>query len=257
MRKTDLIGDLRAGLSLLTRLPLPPPARFPTPPACWAWPLAGLVVGGLATAGGLAALALGLPAGLAAVIVLMLGTLATGALHEDGLADCADGFWGGWTKDRRLEIMKDSHIGSYGVMALLLVTLARWSAASALLAAGHWPALLAAATLSRVPMVVLMASLPNARGSGLAASVGRPGRKQVAAAALLALGLGCGLTGVMGGATGAATGLAMALATAAAGLALAWTARVKIGGQTGDVLGASQQLSDLAALSAAVALIGV
>ena len=246
MRKTDLPGDLRAGLSLLTRLPLPPPAQFPTPPACWAWPFAGLVVGGLATGGGLAALALGLPAGLAAVVVLMIGTLTTGALHEDGLADCADGFWGGWTKDRRLEIMKDSHIGSYGVMALLLVTLARWSAASALLAAGHWPALIAAATLSRVPMAVLMAALPNARGSGLAASVGRPGRRQVGAAAVLALGLGCGITG--------SVGLAMALAVAVAGLALAWIARAKIGGQTGDVLGASQQLSDLAALTAAVAL---
>ena len=244
MRKTDLIRDIRAGLSLLTRLPLPAPTTFPSPPACWAWPLAGLAVGGLATLG---ALAVPGPAAVAAVLALMVGTLATGALHEDGLADCADGFWGGWTRARRLEIMKDSHIGSYGVMALLLVTLGRWSALTALLAAGHWPALIAAAVLSRAPMAVLMAVLPNARGSGLAASVGRPTRLQAGVAVLLALALALGLTGSMA--------LAMAPAAALATLALALTARAKIGGQTGDVLGASQQVADFAALTAASALI--
>ena len=67
--------------------------------------------------------------------------LATGALHEDGLADSVDGFWGGATRERRLEIMKDSRIGSYGALALILSVLIRWTALSALLAEGSaWSA---------------------------------------------------------------------------------------------------------------------
>lgn len=247
MLPSDLMRDCRAALSLLTRLPLPPPATFPNPPACWAWPLAGAVVSGLAAGAAMLALAGGLTPGLAAAGALMIATLATGALHEDGLADCADGFWGGWTRERRLEIMKDSHIGSYGVLALILVTLARWSALSHLLAGGHWPALIAAGMLSRVPMAVLMAALPNARGSGLSASVGRPRRRQAGLAAALAVAATLALAG--------SSAVGLALAVTGVTLALAALARRKIGGQTGDVLGASQQLGDLAALSASVALL--
>lgn len=254
MHKTDegdtlsrAIRDLRAALSLLSRLPLPAPAAFPNPPAVWAWPLAGLVLGALSAGAGMAALALGLSPALGAALVLATGCLATGALHEDGLADTADGLWGGWDKARRLEIMKDSHIGSYGVMALLLVTLARWSAVSTLLAAGDWSALIAAATLSRAPMAALMAALPNARGSGLSQSVGRPTRGQAALSALLAGLLALGLAG------GAA--FAMLIAAGLLTLALARVAMTRIGGQTGDILGASQQLAEVAALSAAVALL--
>ena len=247
MQPSDLMRDLRAAFALLTRLPLPPPATFPTPPACWAWPLAGAVVSGLAAGGAMLGLAAGLTPGLAAAGALMIATLATGALHEDGLADCADGFWGGWTRERRLEIMKDSQIGSYGVLALILVTLARWSALSGLLAEGQWPALIAAGLLSRVPMAALMAALPNARGSGLSASVGRPGTGQAALAAGLGLAGALALTG--------ASALALALAVTATTLALAALAHRKIGGQTGDVLGASQQLGELAALSVSVALL--
>lgn len=235
-----VLGDLRAALALLSRLPLPPPADFPVPPAVWAWPLAGLLLGGIATALAGLALALGLPAGLAAALWLAAAALITGAMHEDGLADSCDGLWGGWDRARRLEIMKDSHIGSYGVMGLLLVTLARWSAVATLLAAGHWPALLAAAALSRAPMALLLALLPNARGTGLSQSVGRP--SQDAAALACAVALGLALLAGWGALTAA---LAVAASTAALGL----LARRKIGGQTGDILGASQQLGELAALA--------
>ena len=68
----------------------------------------------------------GLGLGISAVIAIVCGVIVTGALHEDGLADCADGFWGGWTKARRLEIMKDSVIGTYGMIALVLSLLLRW-----------------------------------------------------------------------------------------------------------------------------------
>lgn len=239
--------EARAGLSLLSRLPLPPPAHFPTPPAVWAWPVAGLVLGVLTSLGAGLGVWLGLPSGLAAALFLGLGSLMTGALHEDGLADSCDGLWGGWTRERRLEIMKDSHIGSYGVMGLLLVTLARWSAVAELISAGAWGALIAAAVLSRAPMAVLITALPNARGSGLSQSVGRPDATAAAAAALVALGLALALTGL--------SGLMMAFWVTGTTWALAMLARRKIGGQTGDILGASQQLGDLAALAAACALL--
>ncbi len=71
---------------------------------------------------------LGLGSGIVAAMVLAAQAMITGAMHEDGLADTADGLWGGWDKARRLEIMKDSHIGTYGVMALILTVLVRWSA---------------------------------------------------------------------------------------------------------------------------------
>ena len=246
-RLSQLLDDLRAAFALLSRLPLPPPRHFATPPAVWAWPLAGLGLGTRSTAAALLALAAGLGPGLAAALALACAALTTGAMHEDGLADTADGLWGGWEKARRLEIMKDSHIGTYGVMALLLTTLARWSAVAALLAAGHWPVLLAVAALSRAPMAVLLALLPNARGQGLSQSVGRPTARAAALSCAVAL-IGAGLcTGTVA--------LPMGLAVAGSSVILARLAVAKIGGQTGDILGASQQLAELAALATATALL--
>lgn len=247
MRETDLLRDLRAALALLSRLPLPAPTRFPNPPAVWAWPVAGLVLGGIGWLVARLTLGAGMPPGLVAALYLAAGTAMTGALHEDGLADSCDGLWGGWDRARRLAIMKDSHIGSYGVMGLLLVTLARWSAAAALLAAGHGAALVAAAVLGRAPMAALLAGLPNARGAGLSQSVGRPSGAAACGAAAVALGLALPLAGW--------AALPMAAAVAAVTLGLAALARRKIGGQTGDILGASQQIGDLAALAVAAALI--
>lgn len=243
---TEALGDLIAAFGLLTRLPLPQRAVTAGPRAAWSWPLVGAVVGGLSAAAGAVALWLGLPLGVAAAVALATSAMVTGGLHEDGLADTADGLFGGWTRERRLEIMKDSRIGSYGMLALMLVTLARWSAIAALMATGtHWAGLIAAGALSRVPMAVLMAALPNARGTGLAHAVGAPPRTAI----LAALALACAI-GVM--TTGSAVLGMIALATATT-LALGLLARAKIGGQTGDILGASQQLADLAALAVAAA----
>ena len=91
--------------------------------AAWAWPLAGMAVGLLGAAAGGLVLWLGVAPAAAAAIAIAAQIFATGALHEDGLADSADGLWGGWDKARRLAIMKDSRIGTYGVLALVLVTL--------------------------------------------------------------------------------------------------------------------------------------
>lgn len=233
--------DLVAGFGLLTRVPVPFTA--PRPAGAWAWPLVGLGVASLAVTVGALAMAAGLAAPVVAVLVMAVQAVLTGGLHEDGLADCADGFWGGRDTARRLEIMKDHQIGSYGALALGLALMARWSALGLLIAGGHWGAVLAAAMLSRVPMAAIMAGLPNARGAGLSASVGTPPRVAVGGTLAVALAGSFLLAGW--------SALPMALATAGAGLAVALVARSKIGGQTGDVLGAAQVLAEVAALAVA------
>ncbi len=209
--------------------------------AAWAYPLAGLVVGGIAALTGLVALGLGMPSNIAAGLVLAALILITGAMHEDGLADSADGLWGGWDAARRLQIMRDSHIGTYGVLALLLSLGLRWTALAALLATGDVVApILASAILSRAPMVVLMHSLPHARTDGLSHDTGRPTRRDAGIAAGLAVvfGLFCIGLGV----------IPVAIVLCLVGVAIASLARAKIGGQTGDILGATQQVAEISVL---------
>lgn len=241
------LADLRSALALLTRLPLPPSGGTPRgAQAAWAWPVAGAIIGLLAGAVAMLALSLGLSSAVAAALMLAAQAMLTGAMHEDGLADTADGLWGGWDKTRRLEIMKDSHIGSYGVLALILVTLARWSALTLLLASdGAFAAIVAVAALSRAPMAVLMAWLPPSRSNGLSKSVGRPAAKTAATALLLGV-LMCFV--LFGWQT-----LSAVIAVALVSVGLGLVARAKIGGQTGDILGAVQQLAEGAALCALAA----
>ena len=242
-------ADLLAAFGLLTRLPIPMiPGSMRGAGTVWAWPLVGAVVGAFAATVAYAALAFGATAGTAAALVLAAQVMLTGAMHEDGLADSADGLWGGWDKARRLAIMKDSHIGSYGVMALVLVGLLRWSALGVICEQGGIWALVAVGAISRVPMALLMALLPNARSGGLSQSVGRPS----AEAALLALGLGLAIGVVFL----AGDGVWLAVWAALPCLALARLARAKIGGQTGDILGASQQLAEAAGLAYLASMMG-
>lgn len=243
------LHDIRVALALLTRLPLPYPAQRDRPAAmaAWAYPLAGAVVAFLVWGVIWCAGALGLGLGLSPILGLLVGIMVTGAMHEDGLADCADGFWGGWTRERRLEIMKDSQIGTYGVLALVLSLMLRWGALVGLVQIGMaLPALLVAAMGSRAGMVWMMRALPNARDDGLSKQTGRPPKWaagtgiSMAAAVLLVI----WPWGVFQG----------ALIAALFALGCAWLAKRKIGGQTGDVLGASQQVIETALLVTAAAL---
>lgn len=245
--KTDKIPfwltDILLAGSLLSRLPLPhiPEAAFDRAAnACWAYPVAGAVIGACAGLAAAVLLALGLPAVFAAGGVLAVLMLLSGAMHEDGLGDTADGFWGGFDRERRLEIMKDSHIGTYGILALLIVTGLRWSAYATLLPLGGW-VVIATATISRATMPCVMAALPDARDGGLSQSVGRPD----APTAVLGLGVALLLAGLCVGG-GAIGGVLIALAIAAL---MGWLAKLKIGGQTGDILGATQQLSEVGILA--------
>lgn len=240
--------DVAAACLLLTRLPLPnlPDAAFARQAqSAWAFPLAGLVVAVIAGVIGETLLQMGLGPVPAAGVTVALLALLTGAMHEDGLADTADGLWGGRDPARRLEIMKDSSVGTYGVLALIFSTGLRWSALAVLLPGGIG-ALIAAAVLSRAVLPAVMAGLPPVRSDGLSRGVGVPGRSAVIAA--LFLGAAIALT---------ATGWALmlpALAALVAVLLVAATARAKIGGQTGDILGATQQMAEIVLLLGFAAL---
>lgn len=239
-------GDLAEALGLLTRLPVHTDGGRGAR-AAWAWPLAGGVVALLAVVVGWAMLAMGVPGGIVAATVIAVQIVATGALHEDGLADCADGFWGGYDAERRLEIMKDSHVGTYGILALILTVLARWGAVAHLIAADWlFGGLIVAAVVSRVPMVALMCWIEPARSSGLSRAVGRPDQDMVVIAALVA--------GVVGLICAGFAALPIAVVVAALGYGVARLAMAKIGGQTGDVLGASQQICEIGALTVLAAL---
>lgn len=236
----DILADVQSALGLLTRLPLPAMATPRGAQAAWAWPVVGVIVGGLAAIVAAGLLAMGVPAGIVAGVVLATQIIMTGALHEDGLADTVDGFFGGWTRERRLEIMKDSHIGTYGTLALILSVGLRWQALTIICDTPQ--AIIAAAALSRAPMAVVMAALPNARGAGLAQSVGRP----TAQMAIVAFAAGLLVSLITAGFwTSAVMALGLIVATAA----VMQTAHARIGGQTGDVLGATQQICEVTALA--------
>lgn len=254
MSKTDpaviRFGDIGVALALLTRIPLPgSPDYARGSSAAWAYPLVGLAVASIAAGLGAFCAYAGLALPFCALITLAFLVIMTGALHEDGLADTADGLWGGWDREKRLSIMKDSHIGTYGVIAVFLSLSWRYAAILMLFegsAAAGFAAILAAAILSRAPMPVLMAVLPHARSTGLSHRVGTVPRITATLAVALA--------GLLAGAlVGAVAALAAVLCIALVTALVARVARQKIGGQTGDILGASQQLAEMAALAVLVA----
>jgi adenosylcobinamide-GDP ribazoletransferase len=212
--------------------------------ACRAFPLVGAAIGLAAGAVFFAAQFLGLGVWLAAALAVTCQVLLSGALHEDGLADVVDGL-GAYERARRLEIMRDSRIGTYGVLALILATVLRIAAVAGL-ADNALAGLVVAAALSRAVMAWPMALLPPARDDGLVASAGTPPRGGVIEGALIALVLALVISGPAG---------ILAAATAAfAALSVAWLVGRAIGGITGDVIGAAQVLAEIAALLALVAL---
>ena len=251
-----LAAELVTALRFYTRLPLPslaceadhPPAPFAR---CLAWaPLAGAVVGAGGALALAAAAALGLPSGVGAVLALAATVLIGGGLHEDGLADLADGFGGGGTRERKLAIMRDSRVGSYGVLALVLVMLLRaaclaslWDRGGPGLAAA---ALVAAGAASRGLGLLPMARLPPARPDGLGQGAGVLPAAAFHRAALLGSALGFAVP-LLAGAGAARAGVALLLAGLAAEGVTRLAAR-QIGGFTGDVAGACQQLCEAAVL---------
>jgi len=237
----QVAADVAVALLFSTRLPLPrvaPITGADLARASWALPLAGAVVGLIAAAVYWLARGTGLSPLLAAGLTVAATLVVTGCLHEDGLADLADSF-GASTRERKLEIMRDSKIGTYGVCALLMSLLLR-SAALASIAdpALAAPVLVAAHTAARAGMPLFMRLVPPARDDGLSVGVGAPPRASAIAALLIGmLALSIGL--------GPAAGVCALALIAAAFASLAWLSVRQIGGQTGDVLGALEQIGEI------------
>jgi len=243
------LGDVAEALRFFTRLPLP--AAPAAPPAfdriAWAAPVAGVCVGAVgAVVLGLAG-RLGLPAPMSACLATAALVAATGALHEDGLADVADGFGGGRTREQKLALMRDSRIGAFGAVALMLALMTRVAALLSALSfglPGAAGALVIVAALSRAGALMPLALLEPARPDGAGASAGRLGPASFAAACgvalLVAVALGLVTIGV-----GRAFDAALFSAIGAAAITAA--AARQIGGQTGDVAGAAQQCAEIAA----------
>ncbi|MDQ2091097.1 adenosylcobinamide-GDP ribazoletransferase [Marimonas arenosa] len=238
--------DFPAALALLSRWPLRIPERALARGArtAWSWPLVGLALAGLAALTAWIAQILGIPEEISALLALTTLVVLTGALHEDGLADTADGFWGGFETTRRLEIMRDSRIGSYGVLALVLSLLLRGAGLIAL--SDHlFAALVVPAATSRAAMAYVMDTLPGVRPDGLSHTTGLPGADALRAALLIAAVIALLFAGW--------AGIWAIVAAAAACVLVANLALAKVGGQTGDVLGATQQITEIAALLALTA----
>ena len=256
MKAGDFITDVMHSLAFLSRLPVP--SRFfedssgvSMRRAARAFPAAGLLIA--LPAAFLVMIFAGFDASpqLTGWFAIGLTALVTGALHEDGLADMADGFGGGKDRTRMLEIMKDSHIGSYGTIAMVLSFALRATALASLIETlpGKTAAacLIAALVMSRALMVWHWQALPAAKTSGIAAGAGQPGTAERNIALVIGLLLFILFT------LHALPLLSIALVLAAAVLAAVLFGRLcdrKIGGHTGDTIGACQQITEIVILVA-------
>jgi adenosylcobinamide-GDP ribazoletransferase len=255
MAMASLIADdIRACLRFYSRLPIPPGEDGYVMPdfarASWATPLAGAIIGVVGALALLVCSTLRLPPVISATFAIGALALATGALHEDGLADVADGFGGGTTREQKLTIMRDSRLGAYGALALLLTTILRVSALGAAMQRGVWFAMLAvvaAAALSRAVGLTPLVTLLPARTDGAGASAPTPSPSALRNA--LYIGAAIALAPFFGGASLAQTVVAQMAAVGAA-LGVSKLAERQIGGYTGDVLGAAQQAAEIGVLVA-------
>lgn len=252
----DPVASVRMALRFFSRLPIGGMDR-PDLDRIVPWvPIAGIVIGAL-PALLLAALVLaGVPALFAAAVAIAAWVVATGAMAEDGLADAMDGLFGGGSRERRLEILKDPRHGTYGVSALVLSFIMR-AAALATLAFTH-PVAAAFAWLgigiaSRSLALWLPATMTPARSDGAAASAG--------GVSMMRFAIGAAISVILAGiATAPLAGVAAAFACLAvmAASILAWRAmcHVLVGGYTGDLIGAGQLILEIAGLSLFMLLVG-
>ncbi|MEM6295626.1 MAG: adenosylcobinamide-GDP ribazoletransferase [Myxococcota bacterium] len=239
-----------AALSFLTRLPAPGAANYGPAEVgrgALCFPLVGAVVGALTV---LALLGFGavLPPWLAAILAVAVMLRATGAFHQDALADFVDGFGGGFTRADVLRIMHDSTIGAYGAVALMLALAIRVGCYAALLDGGR-AGIVAAAALARWPSVLLGAAMPYAHADGKAlgrALTDHIGAREVLGASVLAVGMGTALLG--------SQILPQLVWLSLCGSWFARIARRRLQGITGDTMGAATEVCELGSLILLVAL---
>jgi adenosylcobinamide-GDP ribazoletransferase len=244
------VSGLVLAIRYLTILPLPGPAHAPADrlgrAAGW-FPYVGLVVG-LLLAGADGVFTRFLPPLVSAVLTVTVWKLLTGGLHLDGLADCLDGMTGR-DPEHRLAIMRDSRIGAFGAIGLVLILVLAVAAVLELPTAVRWPALVIAPTIGRAvpPLLARLFGPARREGQGAAfvAGVGRAGAATALAVALL-------VSVAVLGAVGAVAAVLAAGVTAGG----AWYLARRLDGLTGDVLGAAVEVAELTAVLAVLAWSG-
>lgn len=241
------MSGFRIALTFLTRVPAGSTVAQTDMAASVPWfPVVGALVG-VAVAGVYAVAALVLAPVIAACLALAAGIVVTGGFHEDGLGDTADAFGGGWDRDDRLRIMKDSRQGTFGVLALCLSVVIRVAALAALSPLAAVAVVPTAHALSRAGALWLTVALPPASVDGLGVSYRAGGsRARVAIASGVGLLIALAFAGLWS--------VAFALAAAVSVLGVGVLAADKIEGFTGDVLGAAQQAAEIGILVVAAAL---
>lgn len=242
-----------AALSFLTRLPAPGAASFgprEVGRGALCFPLVGALVGGITVGAGWLLRGVG-PAWLVSILAVAIAVRCTGAFHQDALADFVDGFGGGLTREAVLRIMHDSTVGAYGAVALVLGLLLRVGCTAVLIDADAWGLIVTAAALARWPSVLMGGALPYAHAEGKAlgrALTDHIGAVECLGASACALGVGMvfGSSILFGAVT--ACGLI--------GAWFSWTAMRRVGGVTGDTMGAATEACELAVLVIAVGSVG-
>ncbi|WP_052245408.1 adenosylcobinamide-GDP ribazoletransferase [Halocynthiibacter namhaensis] len=233
--------QFKLGIMLLTRLPMRSiTGVVPTLPAStWAWPIIGAFIGLMTGGTYLVATCIGLPPILSAFVALAVSLMLTGAMHEDGLADLADGLGGGSSVEKKLEIMRDSRLGSYGAAAMILTIGLRISAMAAF--ADPWITLMACIGLSaasRSFMVPVLWLVPPARTNGQGAHASEVTARQTIYCLLIAFIIFACATNIL-------TALTVTVTMGISTFLLSRVVIKQISGQTGDVLGATQQLAEM------------
>jgi adenosylcobinamide-GDP ribazoletransferase len=242
-------SELKVSIGFSTRLPFAHPQPVTGAAlglAVWALPIAGVLVGVVGAVVYALAHRLGLPPWPAAALTTAATLAASGCLHEDGLADTADGFGGGAGREDKLAIMRDSRIGTYALCALAMSLLIRISALASLAdPAPVAAALIAAHAGARATMPLLMFFVPPARKDGLSFDAGRPASERVAVAAIL---------GVLflAGSLGLRRAIEAVILLTIVIVLMARLSLKQIGGQTGDVAGALEQISEMVILLVAL-----
>jgi len=240
------LRELLAAVQFLTCVPVPSYKFEPEMAAGAAkfYPIVGALVG-------LGAMALHwslrahLPAGVIAIAVLVYFGLITGGMHEDGLADTVDGLGAGGGRERMLAIMRDSRIGSFGTLAIVSSVLFRWALVAAMEPSKFGPYVLVAQVLSRWTVLPLSAFMSSARIDGL-------GEKLARKVSMASLALGSAFALTIAGFTLRTHMVAPVAAAAAVALFSGILYRAKLGGITGDCMGASIQISEIAVYLCAV-----
>jgi len=243
--------DVRGSLMFLTRLPVGGPPLV-MPRALRAFPFAGGLIGLLGALVLTGALEIGFSPLIGAILTLAAMAAVTGALHEDGLADTADGFGGGTDKEQKLKIMRESQIGTYGTITLVftvglrIAVVAELTATLAPLALGS--ALVAAGAAGRVAPVVVLMLLPAARPEGLGVSTGRP----QTGVFLAAISAGAVLLLPVFATISIISLIVAVILSFVVTMAICELSRRQIGGQTGDVAGAAAILAETGFLTGLV-----